>query len=27
MFNNNFSIFEKHVDEDIINAAPKINLS
>ena len=27
MFNNNFSIFEKHVDEDIMNAAPKINLS
>ena len=27
MFINNFSIFEKHVDEDIMNAAPKINLS
>ena len=27
MFTNNFSIYEEHVDQDIIQAAPRINLS
>tara|TARA_X000001036_G_scaffold192632_1_gene181670 strand:+ start:1 stop:1317 length:1317 start_codon:yes stop_codon:yes gene_type:complete len=27
MFTNNFSIYEEHVDQDVIQAAPRINLS
>ena len=27
MFSNNFSIFEEHVNDDVINAAPRINIT
>ena len=27
MFSKNFSIFEEHVDQDVINAAPSINVA